>query len=137
MPVYKIIRKADGVEVYEYQHTEALDMDVFPFADYEHIAQEEPEQPPATMFGGRRSLTKLEFVALLGMQAYVAILAMAKQSIEVEAWVKMLELATPNDDGTSIDLDDPRTAGGIQSIGAALEQVGAVQPGWAQGVLNG
>lgn len=137
MPVYKIIRKADGEPVYEYQHTEALDMDIFPFADYAHIEQVEPEQPPVTMLGGRRRVTKLEFVALMGQEAYVAILAMAKQSIEVEAWVKMLDLATPEGDGTSVNLDDPRTAGGIQSIGAALEQLGAVQTGWAQGVLNG
>lgn len=137
MPTYLVTRKSDGQQVYEYQHTEALDMDMFPFADYDHTEQAEPPVTAPTIFGGRRTLTKLEFIALLGMPAYVAILSMAKQSVQVEAWIKMLELATPDADQHSVNLDDPRTAAGIQDIGAALEQVGAVQSGWAQGVLNG
>lgn len=137
MPTYLVTRKSDGQQVYEYQHSEALDMDLFPFTDYDHIEKVEPPTPAPTTFGGRRTLTKLEFIALLGMPAYVAILSMAKQSIQVEAWVKMLDLATPDANQYSVNLDDERTAAGIQDIGAALEQVGAVQPGWAQGVLNG
>lgn len=137
MPVYHVIRKADGEQVYGYGHDFALDLDMFPFSDYDHIPVAEPEPPVQTMFGGRRRLTKLEFVALLGQAAYVAILAMAKQSIEVEAWVKMLELATPEEDGSSVNLDDPRTQAGIVGIGGALGQAGVVGADWAQGVLNG
>jgi len=105
-----------------------------------YVAPPDPEHPPDTRkFGGRRRVSKLEFVQLLGDQAYGAILAMAKQSIAIEAWVKLLELATPESDGTSIDLDDPRTQGGVQAIGSALQQAQAVADGaaWAAGVLNG
>lgn len=105
-----------------------------------YAAAPDPEAPPDTrLFGGRRRVTKLEFVQLLGGQQYGAILAMAKQSIGIEAWVKLLELATPESDGTSINLDDPRTQGGVQAIGQALQQAQAVEDGsaWAAGVLNG
>ena len=105
-----------------------------------YVAPPDPELPPDTrLFGGRRRVTKLEFVALLGEQAYGAILGLSKQSIAVEAWIKLLDLATPESDGTSINLDDPRTQGGVQAIGGALQQAGAVADGaaWAAGVLNG
>lgn len=90
-----------------------------------------------SLYGGRRKLTKLEFISLLGDAAYVAILAMARESVQIEAWVRMLELATPNSDGTSVDLDEVRTIDGIQAIGAVLTAQGVVGEDWAAGVLNG
>lgn len=95
------------------------------------------EPPVPTVYGGRRRLTKLEFIALLGDAPYVAILAMARASVEVEAWTKMLELATTDADGASVDLDEPRTIAGVRAIGAALQQQGVVDGAWADGVLNG
>ncbi len=44
-----------------------------------------------------------------------------------------MELATPEDDGTSINLDDPRTQGGVQ----ALELIGLIGEGRAEEILNG
>jgi hypothetical protein len=99
---------------------------------------ESPEpEPDSRMYGGRRLLTKLEFIELLGDAAYQGILIMAKASIQIEAWVKKMELTTPDADGYSINLDDPRTQGGITAIGTALEMQGVVGADWIGEVLNG
>lgn len=83
------------------------------------------------MFAGRRRLTKLEFVALLGND-FTSILAAAKSSVDVEAFVMLVTLATPDPDGTSIDLDDPR----MQAL-HQLEIAGVLGAGRAQEILNG
>lgn len=88
--------------------------------------------PDTRMYGGRRRLTKLEFVVLLGA-AFPAMLQAAKVSIEAEVLVKMVEYTTPEPDGTSIDLDDPRIGGGLLQ----MEQAGAVPIGTTETVLNG
>jgi len=95
-----------------------------------------PTTTPTSVFGGRRRLTKLEFIQLLGA-AYTDILALAKTNIQVESWVKRLELATPDADGTSVDLDDPRTQAGVRWMEGVLIGAGKVSAGWADGVLNG
>lgn len=78
-----------------------------------------PDAPVDTrVFGGRRRLTKLEFVQLIAPE-YVSILAAARQSVEIEAWIKMIDLATPDPDGTSIGLDDARIAVGLAGLQAA------------------
>lgn len=98
-----------------------------------------PDAPvlPVTLYGGRRRLTKQEFLDLLGDDAVTFILSAAKSDIEVEKWVKRLDLTTPDPDGTSIDLDDPRTISGVTAIGAAMTALGVAAADWAQGVLNG
>ena len=97
-----------------------------------YVAPPDPEAPVDTrMFGGRRQLTKLEFISLLGADL-TAILAAAKQSIDVETFVMMVTLATPDANGYAIDLDDPRMAALHQ-----LEQAGVLGAGGAQEILNG
>lgn len=97
-----------------------------------YVAPPDPEAPVDTrMFAGRRRLTKLEFVALLGND-FTSILAAAKTSVDVEAFVMLVTLATPDPDGTSIDLDDPR----MQAL-HQLEVAGALGSGRAQEILNG
>jgi hypothetical protein len=92
-----------------------------------------PEPEPQPVYGGRRRLSKLEFIDLLTDAEYVTILAAAKESVQIEAWIKKMELATPDQDGTSIDLDDPRTQGGVQ----ALELIGLIGNGRAEEILRG
>ena len=103
------------------------------------IAAVAPDAPaaPETMYVGRRRLTKQEFLDLLGDAAVTFILSAAKTDIEVEKWVKRLDLTTPDPDGTSIDLDDPRTVAGVATIGAAMASLGVASAEWVQGVLNG
>ena len=98
-----------------------------------YVAPPDPEAPDDTrMFGGRRELTKLEFVSLLG-SGFISILADAKNNVEAEAWVKIVDLATPNAEGHSINLDDPRIEAGLQ----AFEAQGVVAPGTTERVIHG
>lgn len=82
-----------------------------------------------------RRMSKLDFVALLGDNVFTALLGMAHQSIDVEKFVKMIDWATPDSDGTSIDRDDPRVQK-IVELEPALVAQGIVSEGWAQGVLD-
>lgn len=135
MPIYNVIRKADGTEVTRYcagQITESFDGKDFPLSAYDHVEYVEGAVPPAPTI---RRLTKLQFIDRLGDAAYLAILTIAKSSVEVEAFVKRFEMATPEADGTSVDLDDPRTIAGVTTIGGILEAQSIVAVGWAQGVL--
>lgn len=96
-------------------------------------AQPAPDAAPDTrVFGGRRRLTRLDFVTLLGT-SFQAILLAAKQSIEAEVLVKMVEYTTPDPDGTSIDLDDPRIAYGLSQ----MEGAGVIAAGETERVLHG
>lgn len=137
MADFIVTRKSDGEEVLRYSAAMAQAVNGFDLIDYDHTEiVTEPIEPDTRVFGGRRHLTKLEFVALLG-NAYVALLAMAKQSVEIEAFVKLIDWATPDaNTGYSIDLDDPRMAQ-LQVLEPALVAQGVVVEGWASGVLNG
>ena len=89
----------------------------------------DPEPVPEPVM---RRLTKLAFVGRLGAD-FATILTAAKSSVEVELFVKMLDWATPEADGTSIDLDDVRViyalttleAAGLMAEGRAAEILGA------------
>lgn len=135
MKTYTVIRKADRAEVYRYSHTEPVPWSGMEFDTHDHIEFVEPAAPVSPT--GPRRLTKQQFIDRLGEPAHKAILAMRKTSIDAEAWVHRFENLTPDADGTSVDLDDLRTVTGLTVIGAVLEMNGVVQPGWAQGVLNG
>lgn len=75
-----------------------------------------------------RRLSKLAFVGRLGAD-FATILTASKSSVAIEMFVRMLDWATPDQDGTSVDLDDPRVihalntleAGGIIAAGRAAE----------------
>lgn len=136
MPNFRATNKQTG-EVVEY--TQSLPLSEHLTDDWRleevseaYVAPPDPEAPVDTrMFGGRRQLTKLEFVALLGAD-FTAILAAAKQSVDVEAFVMMVTLATPDSNGYAIDLDDPRMTALHQ-----LEQAGVLGTGRAEVILNG
>lgn len=139
MPHYIVTRKSDGAEATRYASSAVALLDEYPPDAFDHVEWfPDGDGPPDTrMYGGRRRLTKLEFVALFGQTAYAAILTAAKTEIMIEAWVKMIDLAAPDADGTSVDLDDPRTQYGVSAIGAALQQMGVVDGAWAATVLAG
>lgn len=96
----------------------------------------DPEDAPAPAPEPSRLLTKNQFIDRLGGAAFVTILAMAKASVEVEAWLFRFTNATPDANGNSVDLDDPRTVAGINALEPALIAQGVVTEGWAAGVLN-
>lgn len=91
----------------------------------------DPELAPEPVYiPPPRRITKLAFVGRLGND-FAAILSAAKASVEVELFVKMLDWATPDPDGTSVDLDDPRV---IYALGR-LEQEGIIAAGRAAEIL--
>ena len=93
-----------------------------------------PDAPVDTrMYGGRRWLTKVEFVELLGFSNYVAILAAARTDPAIEAWVRLVELTAMNADQTSVFLDDPR----MQPSLSAFESAGLIAAGTTERVMNG
>lgn len=135
MPTFTVTSKTTQAEVYRFDADEKTVWSNLPESDYTYAEISPPVADPAPPAAPRR-VTKLQFIDRLGDSAHLAVLTMAKQSIEVESWVKRLDLATPEADGTSIDLSDPRTVAGIQALEPILMQQGIVDAGWADGVLN-
>lgn len=129
MAEYIVEERNTGVVVYGYTADEATDFPEYPFAQYNHILK----KPESVSVPGRR-ITRLAFVERIGEAAFVALLAMAKQSIEVEAMMKLIEWAQLDPDGTSIDLDDPRFQR-LHQLEPALVAQGVVSAGWASEVL--
>lgn len=137
MSTFSVIRKSDSAEVYRYSNDVPVEWDGMPFSDFDHVLLPPEDVVPVVTPVGPRRLTKLQFIDRLGDTAYMAILAMAKDSLLVEAFITRFEMTTPDPDGTSIDPDDPRTVAGVTAIGAALVAQGVVSEGWADEVLNG
>lgn len=136
MPQYIVTRKSDGAEVYRYQADTPIEWAGMSFADHTHQEDAQSDAGGAA-FPAVTRLTKLQFIDRLGDDAHKAILQMAKVSVDVEAFVQRFEMATPEQDGTSVDLNDPRTVAGVTAIGAALRAQGVVGANWASEVLNG
>lgn len=129
MSNFTVENRMSGEIVYAYSADTPEHTDTYPFSTYNHIIKK-PE-PPAPI---SRRVSNLEFIARLGDAAFEELLSLAKTSISIEKFVKMIDWATPEGDFTSIDLDDPR----VQSV-ALLEPLlisrGVVVAGWAAGVL--
>ena len=131
MTTWKVTHRATGQEAYRYQADTPIEWSGMGFDTHDHTeVPDEITDVTPRMESGRR-LTKLAFVALIGEDAFKAVLAAAKVNVDIEAFVKLIDWATPEADGTSIDLDDPRTISGLY----ALEAAGLIAPGRAQEIL--
>lgn len=140
MPSFSVINKATGDKVYEYSTDgAAIEWNGLEFATHDHV--EMPVINPdgsiegvvLTHYSGRRLLSKLEFITLFTDEEYVGLIAAAKQSVPLEAWIKKLDYATPDPEGRSVDLDDPRIHTGV----SGLEMMGLIAQGRAGEILNG
>lgn len=80
----------------------------------------------------RRRITKLEYINLLTDEELAGIYAAAKAHPAVEVWLAKFNATTPEEDGTAIDLDDPRTIDGVNM----LEVAGLIGPGRAAEILS-
>lgn len=120
--------------VYAYGADKADHERLYPFSTHNHIKQKEEL---ASIVPVRRGVTKQEFLDLLGSAAVAFILTAAKSDVAVESWVKRLDLVTPDPDGTSVYLNDPRTIAGVEQLGQLLQVHGIVSADWAKGVLDG
>jgi hypothetical protein len=81
--------------------------------DYTEIVE-----PPAPMPTVRR-LSKLAYMNRFTDAELAGIYGAAKTVVSVEVWLAKFNATTPEADGTSIDLDDPRTVAGLQGMEAA------------------
>lgn len=132
MTTYTVTRKSDFVEVYRYSASLPIEWQGMEFATHDHTAEVEAITDVIPRMYESRRLTKLAFVGRLGSD-FATILVASKQSVQVEMFVRMLDWATPDPDGTSVDLDDPRVIGALQ----ALESGGLIAAGRTQEILNG
>ena len=136
MPIYRVIRRTDSQQVYEYQADVPIEWHGMEFADHEHVEYIAPVINNDGSIEGvavpvNRRLTKLAFVGRLGAD-FATILAAAKTNVQVELFVKMLDWATPDADGTSVDLDDQRVIDALTT----LEQAGLIGVGRAAEILE-
>ena len=129
MSTWQVTNRLSGEVIYAYGANEPDHLGVYPFDTYNHARIVEVVDPP------KRRVTKLELIGRMGEAVFVAIIGMAQQSVEMAAWVEMVRMTTPDPDGTSIDLDDPRTLAGLNAIEPALIAQGIVSAGWAAGVV--
>lgn len=132
MTTYTVTRKSDSVEVYRYSADATIEWAGMEFATHDHTAEVEAVTDVIPRMYPTRRLTKLAFVGRLGSD-FTTILTASKQSVQVEMFVRMLDWATPDPDGTSVDLDDPRVIGALQM----LEAGGLIAAGRAQEICNG
>ena len=131
MTTFIVQSKATGQEVYRYIADAPIEWSGMGFDTHDHTeVPDEITDVTPRMEAGRR-LTKLAFVHLIGQDAFLNVLDAAKVNVEIEAFIKLIDWATPEADGTSIDKDDPRTIAGVQ----ALEAAGFIAPGRAQEIL--
>ncbi len=130
--IFIVKNKATGSEIYSYSADAPIEWSGMEFTDFDHTPEAEVITDVVPRMYGSRRLTKLQFVGLLG-DSFAGILSAAKVSVDVEMFMKMLDWATPDADGTSVDLNDLRVAEGLN----LLEAGGLLPEGKAQEILNG
>lgn len=79
-----------------------------------------------------RRLAKLAYMNRFTDSELAKIYDLAKVHTDVEVWLAKFNAATPEADGTAVDLDDLRTQAGVQ----AFEQLGLLAPGRAAEILG-
>ena len=130
MPIYSVIRKADSKEVTRYAAAVLHFLDEYPLADFNHVEYVE-NAAPTTVYGGRRVLSRLEFMRLFTQAERVAIkdfaLGTTAQAKAVRDFMYMMELAG------EISLDDADTVQGCNF----LENRSLIAAGRAAEILNG
>ena len=129
MSTWQVTNRLTGEVVYAYGSDEPVEWPGMEYATHNHNKVIEVVEVP------KRRLTKLEFIGRMGEAVFVAILGMAQQSVQMAAWVELVRMATPDPDGTSIYLDDPRTLAGLNELEPVLIAQGVVTEGWAAGVV--
>lgn len=113
--IYQVTRISDGVDVYRYAADAPIAWDTMGFDTHTHTSITETTPAPAP---GPRRLSKLAFIGCIGDE-FAGILTAAKTNVQVELFVRMLDWATPDPDGTSVDLDDPRVVEALTTLEAA------------------
>ena len=92
MSEYDVFSKATGEKVFSYLADEPIAWDGLGFDEYDHVPSD-VVVPPPTRYGGRRLLTKLEFLRLFSPVERVSLRTAAKSSPELEDYMALMELA--------------------------------------------
>lgn len=130
MPNYRA-KNAETLEVVEYQADAPMPehlsppWEVFRLVEFGPVDDDQGGAPP-TVYGGRRVISKLEFLRLFTPEERITIRAAAQQSPVVQDFMHMLELAE------SVNMDDVETQVGVP----LLEQSGLIGAGRAQEILR-
>jgi len=139
MTTWLVTNRTTGEVIYAYTADEPTEWPGMEFTRCNHIAEVVVE-PPAPS----RRATKLQFRNLFTTTEKVAIelaaldnpsadMTARAQSAGLRVFLEDLDSATPDPDGTSVDLDDPRTVAGVN----ALESIGLIAAGRATEILSG
>lgn len=139
MSTWQVTERSTGKVVYAYTSDEAIDWPGHPFSTHNHNLVIPVEAPAPT-----RRVTKLQFRNLFTSGEKLAIEFASLdnpngtqeerlQAAALRVFLADVEAATPEPDGTSIDLDDPRTVSGVN----ALESYGLIATGRATEILSG
>lgn len=126
MPTYIVTRKSDGVKVYEYSHTEPIDIKGYELVTHDHTPVADPVPEPAPTPVGV-TLTKLEYLRRFTQPERIRIRETAAANAQLADYMQLLELAT------EVRTDDPDTIAAVQM----LEAAGLIAAGRAQEILNG
>ena len=127
MTTWSVTNRATNEVVYAYTSDVAVEWPGMEFAQFNHSAVIEKAPTPAP-----RRVTKLDYMQRFTDTEMAGIYSAAKSSIAVEVWLAKFNATTPEPDGTSMNLDDPRTIGGLQ----ALEAAGLIGVGRAAEILS-
>ena len=125
MANWVVENRITGEVVHVYGADQPDHFGTFPLEQFNHIRQKEVEAAPV-----RRRVTKLEFIGRLDND-FDTLFDASKTVVAVEKFMKLLDLATPESDGTSVDLDDARVVLALNSF----EQSGLIAAGRAAEVL--
>lgn len=126
MTTWQVTNRTTGEVVHAYTSDEPVNWPGMSFDAFNHIAV--VAAAPVV----QRRLTKRQYMNLFTDTELAAIYSAAKAVVQIEVWLAKFNAATPDPDGTSIDLDNPETLAGLQ----ALEGAGLIGPGRAAEILG-
>lgn len=126
MTTWTITNRITGETLHAYTADAPYPWDGMGFDTCNHTAAVDaaPQQPA-------RKVSKLTFMNRLTDAELAGIYSASKVSTAVEVWLAKFHATSVEPDGTSIDLDDPRTVAGMH----ALEAAGLIGLGRAAEVL--
>ncbi len=127
MTTYTVTHRATGAEIYRYSADAALDMQLFPFAEFDHT--EAPPDASAVTDAPIVAMiwTKLEYLRRFTQTERIAIRGAAKVVPELEDYLQLLELAS------EVRSDDPDIVAALNM----LESAGLIAAGRAGEISNG
>lgn len=138
MTTWKVINRATGELIYAYSAEVPVEHPGLEFATYNHVAEAQEIPDPS------KRLTKLQFrnlfttsekvtIEIASLDSPAADMSTRVQAASLRVFLADVESATPEPDGTSIDLLDPRTVAGV----TALETYGLIPAGRAAEIIGG